>query len=105
PFPQGFLVCGDALCAFNPTYGSGQTVAAAEAVALRACLERGERDLARRFFAAGRPHIDHAWELSIGADLSLPEVDAPSPLRVRAVNAYLARLRAGAQHDPQLAAA
>ena len=50
------------------------TVAAAQAVALRDCLERGERDLARRFFRAASVAVDHAWELSVGADLALPEV-------------------------------
>jgi pimeloyl-ACP methyl ester carboxylesterase len=104
-FPDGLLVCGDALCAFNPTYGAGQSVAAAQAVALRECLERGERDLARRFFAATRGVVDHAWELSTGADLALPEVEGPRPPRVRAVNAYLARLRAVAEHDPRIAGA
>ena len=36
------------------------TVAAAEALALRACLVRGERDLGRRFFAAATGPVDHA---------------------------------------------
>jgi pimeloyl-ACP methyl ester carboxylesterase/2-polyprenyl-6-methoxyphenol hydroxylase-like FAD-dependent oxidoreductase len=104
-FPGGLLVCGDALCAFNPVYGQGMAVAAAEAVALRDCRGAGDRDLARRFFAAVREPVDHAWTLATGADLALPGVAGPRPLRVRAVNAYLRRLRAVAQRDPEVAGA
>ena len=104
-FPAGLLVAGDAICSFNPTYGQGMTVAAAQGVALRDCLQRGDRDLARRFFSAASVPIDHAWELSVGADLALPEIEGPRAPRVRLINAYLRRLRATAEHDLAVAGA
>jgi 2-polyprenyl-6-methoxyphenol hydroxylase-like FAD-dependent oxidoreductase len=105
-FPAGLLVIGDAISSINPLYGQGMTVAAAQAVALRECLcEGGERSLARRFFAAAWPATDDAWRIATGADLALPEVRGRRPLAVRAVNRYLRRLHAVAEHDPAAAAA
>jgi 2-polyprenyl-6-methoxyphenol hydroxylase-like FAD-dependent oxidoreductase len=104
-FPAGLLVVGDAMCSFNPTYGQGMTVAAAQAVALRDCLEQGPRGLGRRFFRAASVPIEHAWQLSVGADLALPEVRGRRSARVRLINAYLRRLRATAEHDLTVAGA
>ena len=81
------------------------TVAAAHALALRECLRNGDRALASRFFAAAWQPTDDAWRLATGADLALPEVRGRRPLSVRAVNRYLRRLNAVAEHDPVAAAA
>jgi pimeloyl-ACP methyl ester carboxylesterase/2-polyprenyl-6-methoxyphenol hydroxylase-like FAD-dependent oxidoreductase len=102
-FPAGLLVCGDAIASFNPTFGQGMTVAAAQAVALRTCLEHGERRLASRFFAAAARPVAQAWNASTGADLALPGVEGRPPLTARALAPYLGRLRATAAQDPAVA--
>lgn len=72
-WPPGLLVVGDALCAFNPVYGQGITVAACQGVALRDALQTGAgpvvlRRLQRRLarFAA------LPWAIAVGQDLRLP---------------------------------
>lgn len=70
PWPPGLLVVGDALCAFNPIYGQGVTVAACEALALRRALRRGfgrgeERRLLRRFSRIA----ELPWALATSEDL------------------------------------
>ena len=54
-FPEGYLVCGDAMCSFNPIYGQGMTTAASEAVLLDECLRAGLPGIARALFQPGQP--------------------------------------------------
>ena len=98
-FPEGLLVTGDAICSFNPIYGQGMTVAALEALALRDCLSRGTKDLARRFFRAAAAPIRQAWQLSANPDLSLPEIDGTPPLLARLLNVYVDRVLTAAEYD------
>jgi hypothetical protein len=79
------------------------SVAALQAVALRDSLVRGDRDLARRFFRAAAKPVDAAWQLVVGADLALPQVQGPRPLPVRVVNAYIQRVLTVAERDPAVA--
>jgi 2-polyprenyl-6-methoxyphenol hydroxylase-like FAD-dependent oxidoreductase len=104
-WPGGLLVCGDAIASFNPLYGQGMTVAALEASALRDCLRRGLDSLERRYLRTAARLVDHAWQMAIGGDLALPEVDGHRPLPVRAINAYTDRLLRVACHDATVASA
>jgi hypothetical protein len=91
-FPAGLLVIGDAACSFNPIYGQGMTVAAAEAMILRDLLARQAVPDARRYFRAITAAINPPWDIAAGADLAFPQVPGHRPAKVRLVNAYMPRL-------------
>ena len=103
-FPAGLLVIGDAVCSFNPVYGQGMTVAAAQAMILRRLLARHAVPDARRYFRAIAAAIDVPWDIAAGADLAFPQVPGKRPAKVRLVNAYMPWLHAAAAHDEALAA-
>ena len=104
-FPSGYLAMGDALASFNPIYGQGMTVAASEALALRAALAKGLDGLAPRFFKAVAHVIDVPWQLAVGGDLALPQVPGPRPFPVKLINAYVARVQRVAVDDAVVAGA
>ncbi|GHA86725.1 FAD-dependent oxidoreductase [Streptomyces termitum] len=102
--PAGFLATGDALCAFNPIYGQGMSVAALGAVALREALADPRRTpttrrVQRALLAAAR----QAWDISAGADKKMPgatgDAARPKPLD-GAVGWYLARVQERSMGDP-----
>lgn len=68
-WPDGLLVTGDSLCAFNPVYGQGITVAATQALLLRRALATTrpgwEHRLVRRLARAA----DLPWAIATGEDL------------------------------------
>ncbi|MEN3539945.1 FAD-binding monooxygenase [Microbispora sp. ZYX-F-249] len=98
-FPDRLLVLGDAACSFNPVYGQGMTVAALEALTLRSHLAEGAPPRPQRFLKDIAAVIDVPWNISAGGDLAFPQIEAPRPLMVRMMNAYMARLQAAATRD------
>ncbi len=99
-WPRGLLAVGDALCSFNPIYGQGMSVAAAEALALREELAGAREGLEQRVLRRAAQIIDTPWTTAAGADLAIPAVEGERPLPVRLVNGYLARLFQAAGRDP-----
>jgi 2-polyprenyl-6-methoxyphenol hydroxylase-like FAD-dependent oxidoreductase len=102
-FPAGLLVFGDAIASFDPIYGQGMTVAALQALELDRCLRRGSTNLAARYFRAAAKPIGVAWQLAVGGDLTVPEVEGPRPASMRLMNRYVDRVQAAAETDTIIA--
>lgn len=103
--PTGLLAIGDSLCAFNPVYGQGMSVAAKEAAVLRDLLSgaRSANDLPRVLRRAQQKIAKPAngpWLLSTGNDLRYPSTTGGSQNPVdRLVNRYLDRVIAAVADD------
>lgn len=74
--PEGLVVMGDAVCAFNPIYGQGITVAAMEALILDQCLQQQFRPnqgsfvgLTQRFQQQLAKMLAAPWMMATGEDL------------------------------------
>jgi 2-polyprenyl-6-methoxyphenol hydroxylase-like FAD-dependent oxidoreductase len=99
-WPRGFVVMGDAACAFNPIYGQGISVAAISALALDRCLRRAGDGFERRFQRRVARTASGAWLVATGEDLRYHETEAaPVGLRTRLINAYVDRVVAAANVD------
>lgn len=104
-FPEHFLVIADSICNFNPVYGQGMTVAALEAVALQKCLLAGTHGLARRFFKQAGEVVDIPWQIAVGNDLRIPQVEGKRTARTRFIHWYINKLHIAARQDPAVALA
>lgn len=91
--PEGLISIGDAICSFNPAYGQGMTVAAAEAIELRDALRAGRAGLPRRFYAKAAKVVDVPWDIAVGADLANPEIQGERTGKTRFLNAYVAKIQ------------
>jgi 2-polyprenyl-6-methoxyphenol hydroxylase-like FAD-dependent oxidoreductase len=101
-FPAGYLVTGDAICSFNPIYGQGMSVAAAEAKALEASEPARLEGLAERFIARVSKIVDIPWAIATGEDLRFPQVEGRRPRGFHLLNRYLDRVHAVASSDPEV---
>jgi 2-polyprenyl-6-methoxyphenol hydroxylase-like FAD-dependent oxidoreductase len=106
-WPDGFIVLGDAVCAFNPVYGQGMSVAAKEAVLLDACLraQRGRASgdvtgLTQGFQRQLASTIRPVWSIATSADLQVPGVEGGEVGRAdRFLTWYVDRVIALATRD------
>jgi flavin-dependent dehydrogenase len=77
-WPHGFIITGDAVCAFNPIYGQGMTVSAMDALTLDRCLQEQQRtptpNFEQRFQQQLAKTVANAWLVSTSEDLRWPGV-------------------------------
>jgi 2-polyprenyl-6-methoxyphenol hydroxylase-like FAD-dependent oxidoreductase len=98
--PEGFIIMGDAVCAFSPAYGQGMSVAALEAKALDSCLREQQSSLGNtypssfplRFQKAIAKKLKAPWMLATGEDLRYPEIEGRRSLGTRLFNWYARRV-------------
>src|SRR5262249_33105386 len=87
------LAFGDSVCAFNPVYGQGMTVAALSALALRECLDEGLRGLPRRFYRKLSRVVAAPWMLATSEDGRYPLAEGGRLTRgTRLLQAYVDRV-------------
>ncbi len=91
--PHNFLLLGDAVCAFNPVYGQGMTVASLGAVTLHKNLvEQRKRGnlvgLSRRFQKQLAKVNEAPWMLATGEDYRYRETEGGAPT---AMNRFMHR--------------
>jgi 2-polyprenyl-6-methoxyphenol hydroxylase-like FAD-dependent oxidoreductase len=108
-FLEGLITLGDAVCAFNPVYGQGMTVAALGAKVLDECLHEqrdlrltGELDrLAERFQKKLGRLVATPWLLAIGEDCRYPTTEGSKPpLATRVLRPYLDQVLVTAAENP-----
>jgi 2-polyprenyl-6-methoxyphenol hydroxylase-like FAD-dependent oxidoreductase len=66
--PENFISIGDALCAFNPVYGQGITLAAESAILLDQCL----RDQHKRYRAGQWTGFSHSFHRRLASKVRTP---------------------------------
>ncbi len=100
--PEGYVVVGDALCSFNPTYGQGMTSAALAVMALAGCLREargGLEGLPSRFYQRAAKVIDTPWQMAAGGDFAYPGVAGKKAPGTDFVNGYMGRVFVAATTD------
>jgi 2-polyprenyl-6-methoxyphenol hydroxylase-like FAD-dependent oxidoreductase len=109
--PENFLVLGDAVCAFNPVYGQGMTIAALGVLTLRQCLEEQKslhRDgslcgLARRFQKQLAKVNKAPWLMATGEDYRYREAVGGKPgVMTRFMHWYMDRVLRLATRDVEV---
>lgn len=81
---DGYLIAGDALCTFNPSYGQGITGAVLASTCLGDVLkQRGTAGMdhrgARAFYRSAARWQNEGWDYSVSMDMRWPDTDGKRP--------------------------
>jgi 2-polyprenyl-6-methoxyphenol hydroxylase-like FAD-dependent oxidoreductase len=100
-FPKSYLVLGDAISSFNPTYGQGMTSAALQTFELRKLLAKGRlpQDLARDFFQRTAKVIQIPWQMAVGEDFRFPSTQGLKPTGTDFINRYVTKVHRATLED------
>jgi 2-polyprenyl-6-methoxyphenol hydroxylase-like FAD-dependent oxidoreductase len=104
-WPENLVVLGDAVCAFNPVYGQGMTVAALSALALDDCLRTAQPSpsldgLAKQVQKELSRVIAGPWLLATGDDYRYPETEGGRrSVATRMMHRYMDHVMAVANED------
>lgn len=102
--PLNFVALGDAVCAFNPVYGQGMTVAAMGAMTLDSCLRKWnskDQQFARRFQRRLAKVVSAPWMLATSEDYRYRETEGGSASRVtRFMHRYMDQVLKVSTFDP-----
>ncbi len=110
-WPDGLVVTGDAVCAYNPVYGQGMTSAGLAALVLHECLDDQRKHhpkgdltgLARRFQKRLAKSNSVPWLMATAEDYRWPEVEgAPPNHATRFVQWYTHKVMAAAVQSPDI---
>lgn len=106
-FPKGYLVIGDAIASFNPTYGQGMSSAALQAAELDKLLQKQTplATLAPAFFKRAAKVVDIPWQLAVGEDFRFSTTSGPKPPGIDLINRYVGRVNRATHHDEVVGAA
>ncbi|ABA21447.1 conserved hypothetical protein [Trichormus variabilis ATCC 29413] len=109
--PENFVVLGDAVCAFNPVYGQGMTVATIGALTLDKCLGQQNQwrshknltGLARRFQKQLAKINEVPWMMATSDDFRWSTTEGGKPsLITRLMHWYLDQVMQTASENPQV---
>jgi 2-polyprenyl-6-methoxyphenol hydroxylase-like FAD-dependent oxidoreductase len=94
-WPKGFIVMGDAVCAFNPVYAQGMSVAALSAELLAQCLHtEGPSAFGHEFQRRLARILEVPWSLATSEDFRYPSTTGGQrSMSLRFAHWYLPRLQ------------